>query len=82
MVREAKLENGVPQTEGWFVVNARDSRWVHNELGVYCGFEGEGEAGSTDLGVNLNVLPPASRWRCTTRRRARRRSSSCAASAC
>ena len=32
MVPEGKLENGVLQGEGWFVVNAHDSRWLHNEL--------------------------------------------------
>ena len=58
MVQQAKLENGVPQTEGWFVVNARDSRWTHNELGDYCGFEGKDDAGFEQLGINLNVLPP------------------------
>ena len=58
MVPEAKLENGVPQGEGWFVVNARDSRWLHNELGAYCGFEGKGEAAFEQLGINLNVVPP------------------------
>jgi len=55
---EAKFENGVPQGAGWFVVNARESRWLHSELGAYCGFEGEGEAQFDQLGVNLNVLPP------------------------
>jgi len=34
MVPEAKLDGGIPQGEGWFVVNARDSRWLHNELGA------------------------------------------------
>ena len=58
MVPEAKLENGVPQGEGWFVVTARDSRWLHNELGAYCSFEGKGEAAFEQLGINLNVLPP------------------------
>ena len=58
MVPEAKLENGVPQSDGWFVVNARDSRWLHNELGAYCGFEGKGEAAFDQFGINLNVLPP------------------------
>ena len=58
MVPEAKLENGVPQGEGWFVVNARDSRWLYNELGAYCSFEGKGEAAFEQLGINLNVLPP------------------------
>jgi uncharacterized cupin superfamily protein len=60
MVNEAKLENGVPQTDGWFVVNARDSRWVHNEMGWYCGFEGKEDASFAQLGINLNVLPPGS----------------------
>jgi uncharacterized cupin superfamily protein len=58
VVPEAKLENGVPQTAGWFVVNARDARWVHNELGHYCGFEGRDEARFEQLGINLNLLPP------------------------
>ena len=58
MVSEAKLENGVPQSAGWFVVNARDGRWVHNEMGYYCGFEGKDEAAFEQLGINLNVLPP------------------------
>lgn len=57
-IREARLESGVPQTEGWFVVNARETRWSHNELGSYCGFEGEGAATFADLGFNLNLLPP------------------------
>jgi uncharacterized cupin superfamily protein len=58
LVPEAKLEGGVPQTAGWFVVNAREARWVHNEMGGYCNFEGSGEARFPDLAVNLNVLPP------------------------
>jgi uncharacterized cupin superfamily protein len=58
VVSEARLESGVPQTGGWFVVNARESRWLHNELGAYCGFEGKDEASFDQLGVNLNVLPP------------------------
>jgi uncharacterized cupin superfamily protein len=60
VVQEAKLENGVPESGGWFVVNAHNSRWLHNELGAYCGFEGKDEAGFTELGINLNVLPPGS----------------------
>ena len=58
MVSEAKLENGVPHSAGWFVVNARESRWLYSELGTYCGFEGKGEAQFDQLGVTLNVLPP------------------------
>jgi uncharacterized cupin superfamily protein len=58
MVREASLEGGVPQTDGWFIVNARDARWLHNEMGAYCPFEGKHEAAFRQLGINLNVLPP------------------------
>jgi uncharacterized cupin superfamily protein len=58
LVPVTKVEDGVPQGEGWFVVNARDSRWIHNELGSYCGFEGRGDAQFPELGINLNVLPP------------------------
>jgi len=58
MVPEAKLDGGIPQGEGWFVVNARDSRWLHNELGAYCPFEGKDDAAFEQLGINLNVLPP------------------------
>jgi uncharacterized cupin superfamily protein len=43
---------------GWFVVNAADAQWLHNELGAYCGFEGSGPDAFPQLGVNLNVLPP------------------------
>jgi uncharacterized cupin superfamily protein len=37
-------------------VNAREARWFENELGGYCGFEGEPRF--AQLGINLNVLPP------------------------
>jgi uncharacterized cupin superfamily protein len=57
VIPEARLEDGVPQTRGWFVVNARDAGWSHNELGAYCSFEGR-EARFAELGINLNVLPP------------------------
>lgn len=58
MVPAAKLESGVPQSAGWFVLNARESRWTHNEMGWYTNFEGDGEAAFADLGINLNVLYP------------------------
>ena len=58
MATEAKVVGGVPQGNGWFVVNARDASWSHNELGGYCGFEGQDDAAFDDLGINLNVLPP------------------------
>ena len=45
-------------TQQWFVVNARDATWRHNELGGYCPFEGSGDERFPGLGINLNVLPP------------------------
>ena len=43
--------------EGWFVVNARDSRWRDTgPLGFYCDFEGKRRF--PQLGINLNVLEP------------------------
>ena len=61
MVPEAKLvrsDNGlVPQGEGWYVVNARESRWFRSdELGRYCHFEGD--VRFPELGINVNVLEP------------------------
>ena len=41
----------------WFVLNARDARWVWNEMGGYCNFE-EGDTRFEQVGVNLNVLHP------------------------
>jgi len=32
VVDQAKLEDGVPVTAGWFVVNARDARWMHDDV--------------------------------------------------
>ena len=57
MITEADVVNGVPQAGGWFVVNASDAPWFHNELGGYCGFEGQ-DAAFDDLGINLNMLLP------------------------
>lgn len=55
---EAVLEHGVPQTAGWFVLNARDAPWIRNELGSRCRFGGEGEAHFDELGVVLYSLEP------------------------
>jgi quercetin dioxygenase-like cupin family protein len=55
---EARLEDGVPQTAGWFVVNARDARWMHNDMRTVCHFGGEGEAHFDDLGIRLYWLAP------------------------
>lgn len=51
-------KNGlVVDGEGWFVVNARESRW-RNEglLGSYCTFEGKRRF--PQLGINVSVLEP------------------------
>ena len=55
---EAKLDHGVPVTGGWFVVNARDARWLHNDMRAVCRFGGEGDAHFEDLGVGLYWIQP------------------------
>jgi uncharacterized cupin superfamily protein len=47
----------VPEGDGWFVLNARDARWLDGTLGAYCAWEGP-EARFTQLGINVNVLKP------------------------
>lgn len=51
-------KNGlVVDGEGWFVVNARESRWkTEGPLGSYCNFEGKRRF--PQLGININVLEP------------------------
>ncbi len=55
---EASVEGGVPVTAGWFVVNVRDARWMHNRMRSVCRFGGEGDAHFDDLGVSLYSLEP------------------------
>jgi uncharacterized cupin superfamily protein len=57
-VNEATIEGGVPTTAGWFVINARDARWMHNEMRTVCRFGGEGPAHFDDLGVGLYWIEP------------------------
>lgn len=62
MVPEAPLEQDEagrsPAGEGWFVLNARDARWLDfGELGLACFFEGK-RARFDQLGINLNILQP------------------------
>jgi quercetin dioxygenase-like cupin family protein len=54
-------KNGlVVDGEGWFVVNARDSRWRdEGPLGSYCTFEGKRRF--PHLGINISVLEPGER---------------------
>jgi uncharacterized cupin superfamily protein len=54
-------KNGlVVDGEGWFVVNARESRWRdEGPLGSYCTFEGKRRF--PHFGINVNVLEPGER---------------------
>jgi hypothetical protein len=47
----------VPESEGWFVLNAKDTRWLDGDLGAYCNFESK-EVRFPQVGINLNVLQP------------------------
>ncbi len=51
-------EHGVvPEGDGWFVVNARETRWHHRDgRSAYCDFEGDVEF--PHLGINVSVLNP------------------------
>jgi quercetin dioxygenase-like cupin family protein len=47
----------VADVDGWFVLNARDSRWRdYGPLGASCNFEGK--RAFRQLGFNINVLEP------------------------
>jgi quercetin dioxygenase-like cupin family protein len=54
-------KNGlVVDGEGWFVINARDSRWKdEGPLGSYCTFEGKRRF--PHFGINVSVLDPGER---------------------
>ena len=61
MVSEARpepTENGhVSKGEGWFVLNARDSRWYAGPgRSAFCDLEGD--QNFSQLGININVLDP------------------------
>ena len=61
MVAEASLEQTqhglVPHGDGWFVLNAREARWLERPgRGMRCGFEGVPEF--PQVGVSLFVLEP------------------------
>jgi uncharacterized cupin superfamily protein len=61
MTEEARLEQTehglVPRGPGWFVVNARESRWWHHDkFGSAVTFEGD--VNFPDFGINIQVLEP------------------------
>ncbi len=74
MVSEAPMEETPagkrPAGEGWFVVNAREAQWIHNErFGAAVTFEGSERLGYssswpndelrfTQLGINIQVMWP------------------------
>jgi uncharacterized cupin superfamily protein len=65
MVPESRLEETgqglVPKGEGWFVLNAREARWLHAPgRSAICEFEGfkEDEQDFHQFGINLSVLQP------------------------
>ena len=45
-----------PQGDGWYVLNAQDAKWLSNEMGWYCNFEGS--ESWPEFGLNVNWLPP------------------------
>jgi uncharacterized cupin superfamily protein len=53
-----ETEHGLVATgEGWFVVNARDTRWYHLDgRSAFCDLEGDQEF--SQLGINVQVLLP------------------------
>ena len=60
-VPEAELKRTdaglIPQGEGWFVLNARESRWYGAEgRSAICAFEGDVDF--AQLGINVSVIAP------------------------
>lgn len=60
MVPKASLESVdgglVPSGPGWFVLNAREARWLDGHFGAYTRFEGESRF--PKVGFNIGVLEP------------------------
>jgi uncharacterized cupin superfamily protein len=59
VIVEARLEDVgsglAPVSEGWFVVNVRDTAWETSGLGSMCAFEGF-DVLFSQLGINVRVL--------------------------
>jgi uncharacterized cupin superfamily protein len=56
--RLVETETGlVPEGEGWYVVNTRETQWEHTDRnGSWCTFEGD--VRFDQLGINVTVLHP------------------------
>jgi len=63
MADQARLEETgsgqVPTSEGWFVVNVRDTAWESTgDYGARCRFENRDEVPFEHVGMNIRVLQP------------------------
>jgi len=47
-----------PAGAGWFVLNAREARWLDGPFGAYTRFEGEGDGQFAHIGINIGILQP------------------------
>ncbi|MFZ0089615.1 MAG: cupin domain-containing protein [Solirubrobacteraceae bacterium] len=60
MTKEASLRQTaaglVPEGDGWFVLDAREARWLFGDFGAYTRFEGEPRFPL--MGINIGVLSP------------------------
>jgi uncharacterized cupin superfamily protein len=60
VVPEAPLERTdsgfAPAGPGWFVLNAREARWLEGDFGAYTRFEGDSRFPL--IGINIGVLAP------------------------
>jgi uncharacterized cupin superfamily protein len=60
VVPEAPLERAgaglAPKGGGWFVLNAREARWLEGVFGAYTRFEGD--ESFPQVGINIGVLQP------------------------
>jgi uncharacterized cupin superfamily protein len=60
VIPEAPLQSSahgrVPSGDGWFVLNAREAKWLDGHFGAYTRFEGEPRF--SRLGFNIGVLSP------------------------
>ena len=58
---EAKLVEAdgglVPEGEGWFVLDAREAKWLEGHFGAYTRFEAK-PGDFTEVGINIGVLMP------------------------
>ena len=57
-MEEAPFEEGMPTTDGWFIVNVADARWKQRDpYGKFCPFESPDHR-FPHFGINIHVLEP------------------------